>query len=260
MTAGGRETTRSVGMSEASFDRDTARYTYHEVTSWGQERNERGLHAFLDAMVPGLAEGARVVEIGPGRGEFARAVLERGHTYTAIEPSAEVYAMLREAGLDVVRAAVPPLPVDDGEADLVISFDVFEHFQSYREPMRVCRESHRALKPGGRLAVVAPNYDTLRSLFYLYEYQHGFPTNRCRLEELVSDAGFEIERSTAFLTPLGFSSLRSLDRVVAHLALPVARSSLFIALFRGLGLDRLLFRIHKNLCDHVAVVGRKAAP
>lgn len=236
---------------------EASEYTYHEVTTWGEKRKQRALRSFLDRVVPPLSKGARVVEIGPGRGELGRITISRGDEYTAIEPSTTLAAKLEEAGINVIRSEVPPLPVEDVSCELVISFDVFEHFQSYREAMSVCRESYRALTPGGYLTIVAPNYDTLHSLFYLYEYQHGFVTNRCRLEGLARDAGFEVVRSSAFLTSLGYSPWWPLDRLLAHLTLPILRSSLLIALFRGLGLETTLFRLHKNFCDHIAVVGRK---
>lgn len=242
---------------DESLDPETARYTYHPVTSWGQKRKERNLRSLLDAILPELKDGSRIVEIGPGRGELARILVSRGFDYVAVEPSEALYAELEAVGVTVIQAEVPPLPVDDQSCDVVISFDVFEHFRSYRDAMSVCRESLRALRAGGYLTIVAPNYDTLGPLFYLYEYQHSFPTNRCRLEGLLQDAGFELRKSTAFLTSLGFSPLWPLDRILAHVTLAIVRNSFFIALFRGLGLASLLFRLHKNCCDHVTVIGQK---
>ncbi len=97
-------------------------------------------------------------------------------------------------------------------------------------------------------------------LFYVYEYQHSFVTTLERLSELVGDAGFEMKRGARFLTTHGFSHSfwkRALDRAVANGVLFFARSPLVSAIGRSMLGTGLMFRIHKNLYDHVAVVAVK---
>ena len=98
-------------------------------------------------------------------------------------------------------------------------------------------------------------------LFYMYDYQHSYFTSIARIESLLEDTGFEIAFSTSFLTPLGVSShklIALIDRALAHTLLVFGRSPLVSALLGILLGHTLTFRIHKNLTDHVAVVGRKS--
>ncbi|NNF27490.1 MAG: class I SAM-dependent methyltransferase [Gemmatimonadetes bacterium] len=235
-------------------------YGHHghwKTTTFGARRKLKRVRAMFDWYLQDLPRDARVLEIGPGRGELADVLRERGTRYVGLEPSTELHADLEARGFDVLCSSVPPIPLGDGSVDAVYSVDVFEHFQTYREAMGVCVEAYRVLKPGGALVIVAPNAETLGRLFYEYEYQHAFVTNKGRLEEMVRDAGFQVEKSRAFLTVGGLSPWWPLDRLAAHLLIPLGRSAPFIGAFRVAHLDRLLFRVHKVLCDHVGLVARK---
>ena len=234
-----------------------SRYTYHSTTEWGRRKRARSSARLWDKLLPHLPPGARVLEIGSGRGEFARQAVSRGLAYEGIEPSAELRAQLEAQGLRIWNTAVPPLPVPDASADLIHSRDLFEHLVDYREALDLCGEAYRALRPGGYLSIMAPNFDSLGWIFYAHEYQHGFVTNRSRLTGLLRDSGFVIEKSLVYLTPLGLSGWWPLDRLVTHAGLAVLGNRLVCDLIRGAGGERFFFRAHKNLCDHVFVVGRK---
>lgn len=232
------------------------RYTYHGTTSWGARRQRRILRRLLDRHLL-LPPNGEMFEIGTGRGEFAEEAMSRGYRYFGSEPSRVLREALEQRGIQVGNQPVPPLPADNNSLDLVYSADVFEHLDGWEEAMAVCREAYRSLRPGGMLAVVAPNYDTTRWLFWAYEYQHTFVTNQGRLATLLRDDGFSSVTSREFLTGLGLTNLRFGDRLLCHLTLPVARSSALCDLLRAGGLETFLFRVHKNLCDHVLVTGRK---
>ena len=234
-----------------------SRYTYHSTTEWGRRKRARSSARIWDKVLPPLPAGSRVLEIGSGRGEFAREALRRGLHYEGIEPSAELRARLEADGIRIWNAAVPPLPVPDESVDLVHSRDLFEHLVDYREALALCEEAYRALRPGGYLSIMAPNFDSLGWVFFAHEYQHGFVTNRSRLSGLLRDSGFAIEKSIVYLTPLGLNRWWPLDRIVTHAGLAVLGNRLVCDLIRGAGGERFFFRAHKNLCDHVVVVGRK---
>lgn len=86
---------------------------------------------FLSAQLP--TPPARVLEVGCGRGELARALADRGFDVTAIDPSAPDGAMFRRVGLedfsdsrgfDAVVASVSLHHIDDlaGAVDKIASF------------------------------------------------------------------------------------------------------------------------------------------
>lgn len=233
------------------------RYIYHTTTAWGSERKNRFVKRLFDNFLPELEKGCRILEVGAGRGELAREAMNRGFDYEGIEPSAELRTALERKGVKVVDATVPPIPAPDGSFDLILSVDVMEHLQDYKEVMDFCQEAYRALMPRGYFCVVAPNFDMLGWVFYAYEYQHSFVTNKVRLEGVLKDSGFQCCRSRTFLTALGLTRWSVVDRVAAHILVPIVTNRIFCGVLRAMGQDLLLFRIHKNLCDHVGVVGKK---
>lgn len=235
----------------------TDKYTYHAVTAWGGRRKDRFVSRLFDDFFPELVKGGRILEVGAGRGEFARQAMDRGFAYEGIEPSAELRTALDRQGVKVMDATVPPIPAGNCSVDLIHCSDLVEHLQNYKEVMEFCREAYRVLKPGGYFSIVAPNFDMLGRVFYAYEYQHSFVTNKGRLEGVMKDSGFQRHRSRTFLTGLGLTRWRVFDRIIAYIFVPIVTSRLFCGLFRGMRLDPMLFRIHKNFCDHVGVLGRK---
>ncbi len=212
--------------------------------------------SLLDRFLPPLPPGSSVAEVGPGRGEFARACLERELEYVGIEPSAELAGDLRARGFRVLTEAVPPLPLESGSIDLVHSHDFVEHLLDYRAVMEFFSEAFRVLKPGGYISVVGPNYETIPNLYFKYEYQHSFIVTRHRLVNMLKDSGFVPEASRSFLFALS-RGWNWLDRILAHTALYLLTSAPFQSLVRGLSSDAVQFRFNKNLFDHTAALARK---
>ena len=231
-------------------------YSFSSVTEVGSRRKTKEQRQLFDFFLPKLAKNATVVEIGSGRGEFANEVRARGLRYIGVEPSSQLCAKLSMQGFSVIKDVVPSLPIKDGAVDLIHSYDLVEHLSDYREVMRFFAESHRVLKRGGFLSVIAPNYETIKQLFFQYEYQHSFVTTKNRVENMLEDGGFEISSSRCFLMSLS-PRLKSLDRVFAHIALPILLNSLSQAVLRLVISEKFTFRLNKNLFDHVAVLGRK---
>lgn len=61
-------------------------------------------------------------------------------------------AVLRDLGLGVVRGDARRLPVRNASMDLVMSTDMWEHI----DDEAVASETHRVLRPGGRVLVAVP--------------------------------------------------------------------------------------------------------
>ncbi len=107
----------------------------------------RALRACLDPL-PGL----RVLDLGCGKGRFARRFEEAGASVVGLDLSA---AMLNEApGLDRVRGSARRLPFASEAFDAVIAVEVFEHLTTINE---VLDEARRVLRPGGLLAIIDKN-------------------------------------------------------------------------------------------------------
>jgi SAM-dependent methyltransferase len=98
--------------------------------------------------------GRRVLDLGCGKGRFARALGELGALVTGLDLSA---AMLGEAiDLDRVRASARRLPFGPASFDRVVAVEVFEHLAP-RAVDQVCDEVRRVLRPGGTFVIVDKN-------------------------------------------------------------------------------------------------------
>jgi SAM-dependent methyltransferase len=110
------------------------------------------LRGIVDRLWP-LAD-RRVLDLGCGKGRFARALCERGASVVGLDLSA---AMLNEAkGIDRVRASARRLPFRPASFDAVVAVEVFEHLAP-RSLDLVCVEARRVLRPGGTLVIVDKN-------------------------------------------------------------------------------------------------------
>jgi 2-polyprenyl-6-hydroxyphenyl methylase/3-demethylubiquinone-9 3-methyltransferase len=99
----------------------------------------------------GPVDGMRILDLGCGKGRFARALQEDGAEVTGIDLSA---AMLSEAeGVDRVRGAARSLPFRSGCFDAVLAIEVFEHLDPDTWDATLA-EARRVLRPRGTLAIV----------------------------------------------------------------------------------------------------------
>jgi len=169
----------------------TNKYTLSNLTSIGQKRKIRNVKNLFEYFLPRYNTRIKILEIGPGHGDFARECQRRDMDYLGIEPSQELRKGLEMSGIPVVDHTVPPIPFGNNEYDLVHSFDVIEHFCSYREVMDFFLELFRVLKPGGYISVIAPNYVTIKNIFFKYEYQHSYITTPERISNIFRRLWFQ---------------------------------------------------------------------
>lgn len=102
----------------------------------------------------GLIEGLRVLDLGCGKGRFARALTGRGAEVIGLDVSR---AMLAAAtGLDRIQASARRLPFPSSTFDAAIAVEVFEHLEP-RSLDAVVAEACRVLRPGCPFLVVDKN-------------------------------------------------------------------------------------------------------
>ncbi len=125
----------------------------------------------------GDVAGLKVIEIGCGRGGFARYLQQQGADLVAADfsPKAVEIARRRLAGLshcDVVVADIQAIPYETETFDVAMSLETLEHVP---DPDRGLLELVRVAKIGGRLVVTTPNYLSLVGVSRVYRKLIGRP-------------------------------------------------------------------------------------
>jgi len=138
-------------------------------------------------------DGATILEIGFGNGEFAAWARDAGAKYVGTERIHELVQQGVRAGYDV-RDANEPLDefLAEESVDLIVAFDVFEHFEEV-DLRRALRSAHRALRPAGRLIARVPSGDSP----FARSIQHGDVTHRLAIgssmiQQFADEASFSV--------------------------------------------------------------------
>lgn len=244
-------------MTDLNIKNTTKLYHMDGISSFGKKKNKERIRCIFENYFSDLKKTSLILEIGPGRGEFAEEAIERGYEYVGIEPSIALSNDLHTKGIRVINQSVPSIDFKDNSFDLVYSFDVLEHLKGYSEALQFIQESVRVVKTGGIVCVIAPNFTTLGPMFFEYEYQHTYITTFERIENMFLDAGLTICRRDAFMVKPNKGFLLFIDRIMAYTLIPLVRNPLLTASFNIFGQRRLLFKVRKNIYDHIVIIGRK---
>jgi len=143
----------------------------------------------------GLRPGARILDVGCGRGVILSALADRGFEVHGVEISAEA-----ARGADPrAEIRIASRLADAGYApesfDEIIIWHVLEHLA---DPRGALEEAHRILKPGGRLIVAVPNFSSLQARFtgaawfHLDLPRHLYHFPLAALRRLLDDVGYSV--------------------------------------------------------------------
>jgi trans-aconitate methyltransferase len=164
---------------------------------WFRARNKLILWA-LHKYSPGLKS---FLEIGCGTGFVISAISKRfpGARLSGSEYLEEglVYARQRVPGAEFTQMDARHIP-HESELDAIGAFDVLEHIE---EDDAVLQQICKALKPGGIVFITVPQHRWLWSAVDVYAcHVRRYGANE--LHQKVCGAGFEIIRSTSFVSTL----------------------------------------------------------
>ncbi len=142
-----------------------------------------------------LNAGARILDVGCGRGVVLGALADRGFEVHGLEISAEAARGVDPRAEIRIADDLKHADYRSGSFDQVIVWHVLEHLA---DPVGALREIHRILKPGGRLMVAVPNFSSLQARlsgaawFHLDLPRHVYHFPLPTLRKLLADTGFRI--------------------------------------------------------------------
>ncbi len=143
----------SIGQTEAMKQSE-----WDAHARWWQEKFTDGADPeYTEQIIPivtqHLVGRERVLDIGTGEGQIARALAQTGAEVVGVDPTMEQIrtAHERDGGAVYALAGSDRLPVGEGSFDGAVVCLVYEHIDALEESLA---EVARALRPGGRLVLI----------------------------------------------------------------------------------------------------------
>jgi len=169
--------------------------------------------------------GARLLDIGAGRGVFVQAAKQRGLDAYALDLQVEASALWGKEGVRGVIGDGARTPFGATTFDVVRMKEVLEHIE---DPLAFVREGKRLLRDGGLIVAHVP---TPWSQFYPVanfwdDYTHVRPISRYGLQRLFDDAGLRIELIEGYMSGRNAPERllgKVIGRVLPHMYRVVAR-------------------------------------
>lgn len=154
----------------------------------------RGFDRQRLAMLRPLAPpGARLLDVGAGRGRFVISALEAGYDARGLEPSP-----LGGGGARLERAGIEQAHVADGTLDAVTIWHVLEHLD---DPGSALSRTRGWLRPGGTLLIGVPNLASAQARlagprwYHLDVPRHRVHFTAAGIRSLLRARGFEPVRT-----------------------------------------------------------------
>lgn len=170
-----------------------------------------------------IEKGSKLIEIGYGRGDFLDAFHQSGVECFGIdlcESSVKNLSHLQVKKADIVKDAIP---FDDNMFDVVYHKSLIEHLYS---PCHLMRETYRILKPGGRVIILCPDWNSQIKVFY-NDFTHCRPYTTAALHDVLQVYGFsEVNTELFYQLPMlwKYRNLKIFSKLLqAVLSTPKAR-------------------------------------
>ncbi len=121
------------------------------------------------------APGSRLLDVGGGTGNYARALQAEGWDPTVLDRSEAMLAHARAKGLRALLGDAQRLPFAERSFDALMLVSMLHHVET---PAQALAEARRVLVPGGRLAVMVFTREDIADLWCLEYFPSSLPWMR----------------------------------------------------------------------------------
>ncbi|PHS21653.1 MAG: hypothetical protein COA84_15410 [Robiginitomaculum sp.] len=206
-------------MTETSKQESKFYSGYDNWKGWDKffSYTEENAQYFLGECRDLKVQGGTVLEIGFGSGGFMAWARDNGASIVGTEIQPRLLKAAKKADIKTLPAKFEDVAKENATRfDLIVAFDVFEHF-TLDEIITRLRATEAMLRPGGHLLLRFPNG---QSPFGLAP-QNGDPTHKTALsrsifEQLIQTMDFEIIRYNCAFRMLGNGLPRKLVRIIRY--------------------------------------------
>lgn len=165
-----------------------------EISKVGKILVDRQNNFYINTIIkntPKKNKNLSVLEIGPGKGYFAKKCKESGFKYTAIEANKELCQLLQKQGFKVIHKTVPPLCLLS-KFDVIIMTHVLEHMPTASSALELLEQCKRKLNKKGLLIISTPDITYFKEDFFGCDYTHEFPLSLNTLKQIYFDLDLQI--------------------------------------------------------------------
>lgn len=141
-----------------------------------------------------MAKRDKLLDVGCGRGDFIGGFKDLGLEVFGIDREKGNSEMLEDIEVKLIDIENSSFPFSDETFDFVFSKSVIEHLWS---PDNFIRETYRVLKPGGKIIIMTPDWQSQKKIFY-DDYTHVHPYTATSSRRLLETYGFKEARSEKF--------------------------------------------------------------
>jgi SAM-dependent methyltransferase len=145
---------------------------------------------------------ATVLEVGAGYCEFINHIEAAERLAVDLNPATRDHAaagvIVHELAAERLGERIPP-----GSCDVVLMSNFLEHCRSRDQMLAVLRASGVALRPGGRLLILGPNFRCCYRDYFDY-FDHHLPLTDKAVVEALHLAGFDVETVLPRTLPFTF--------------------------------------------------------
>lgn len=178
--------TRAEHYNEYYLNRRPASFADRLITFWHSR-----MFNIANAAIPDFTKKT-LLEVGVGFGYFANVCRDNDMDYIGVDMNQNLVNELSRQGLDVICSAIPPFPQTVDKVDVIWMSHILEHARDYLHAREMLQAAYDKLDTGGHIVVIVPDYISYGKYFYDIDWSHGFPVTRRRLNQIISDVGFEV--------------------------------------------------------------------